>query len=85
MSLQLENTPCPLSPLPLASKGSDQFVDNISDIDDLDSDDDLSPILDAMTVSSNVLNIIYLMLFHPSLDYSNSPKLCRRQKSHDTS
>src|SRR5712691_9862769 len=41
MSLQLENTPCPLSPLPLASKGSDQFVDDISDIDDLDSDDDL--------------------------------------------
>jgi len=25
----------------LASKGSDQFVDDISDIDDLDSDDDL--------------------------------------------
>lgn len=49
VSSQLENTPCPLPPLPLAS---DQFVDDISDIDGSDSDDDLSHVHDAIIVSS---------------------------------
>ena len=60
-SPQLENSPCPPSPLLLAS---DQFVDDISDIGDSDLDDDLSPVLDAMVMSSItallcILDIIY--------------------------
>jgi hypothetical protein len=55
---QLENTP-----LPLATERSNHFVDDISDINDSDSDDDLSPILDAMTVSSIVLSCILEIVY----------------------
>jgi hypothetical protein len=56
MSPQLENIPCTLPPLPLAS---DQFVDDISDIDDSGSDDDLSPVLDAIVTVSSITALMY--------------------------
>jgi hypothetical protein len=55
MQLQLENTPCPSSPPPTLHKlpsASDHVIDEMSDIEDSDSDTDLSPILNALTVSS---------------------------------
>ena len=80
MSPQLGNSPL--------SERSDHFVDDISDIDDSDSDDDLSPILDDIIVrqhSDGILQILFILMpFHFLLDYSNSPKLCRRQNSQDT-
>lgn len=60
VSSQLENTSCPLPPL--------QFIDDISDIDGSDSDDDLSPVLDAIIVSgitvlSCILDTVYFNAF----------------------
>jgi hypothetical protein len=97
--LQLENTPCPLQPpstlheSPSALDQFDQFVDDISDIDDSDSDDDLSPVLNAITVSS--MTVLFCTVFQTSLilmpshssllDHSNSPKSCQCRKSQDRS
>jgi hypothetical protein len=73
----LKNTPCPLPPLPLAS---DQFVDDISDINLGDSDpDDLSPVLDAIAVSSItilscILDILYFNGFPFLTRLSQFPK-----------
>jgi hypothetical protein len=73
-SPQFENIPYTLPPLPLAS---DQFVDDIFDIDDSGSDDDFSPVLDAIAVSSiTALWTSFISTpFHSPLDYPNSPKL----------
>lgn len=65
VSSQLENTPHPLPPLPFAS---DEYVDDISDIDVSDSDDDLSHVNDAIIVSSIIvlsctLDIVYFNAF----------------------
>lgn len=60
--LQLKNTH-PVSPLRLAS---DQIIDidNISDIEDSDSDNDLAPILGSITVSSiTELSCIWVIVY----------------------
>jgi len=54
-SPQLENNASPLSPIPTIyglQSNLDHFVDDISDFEDSESDNDLSPILNAITVSS---------------------------------
>ena len=61
MSAQLKSSPSALPPQPSAS---DQSVDDISDIGDSDSDDDLSHVFDdktvsSMTVLSCILDIVY--------------------------
>ena len=63
MSSQLENTPSPLPPRPLAS---DQFVDDISDIGGSGSDDsaDLSHVLDTVTVSDGIKDVAGMTLLH---------------------
>lgn len=73
--LQLENMPFPLPSLRELLSASDQFDD---DINDSDSDNDLSPILDAMTVSYSHIfwTSLILMHFHSLLDYSNSTESC---------
>jgi len=81
MSSQLEDTPCPL-PQPVAS---DQFVDDLSDIDDSDPDDDLSPVFEAMIVScitvlSCILDIVYFNAFPFLTRLSRFPKTIWRPK-----
>jgi hypothetical protein len=81
---QLGNTPCPLPPLPLAS---DQIVDDISDIFDSDSDDDLSRVLDAVTVSSinSVLSCILDIVHFKCLSIPHYDRLFQFPKALPTS
>jgi hypothetical protein len=78
MSPLLENTPCPLPPLLLAS---DQFVDDTSDINLGDPDpDDLSPVLDSIAVSS----ITVLSCILDNLYFNGFPFLTRLSRSPKT-